>query len=220
MYLGGSVPSGVAEGGWTKNKGLTCGLGPCSYWSHPSDLNRGPADYKTEDIFDIQGLRYTSYDSSLRIYNVQKEIEEISKNLSETFNQREGRNGTGIRRGLETRRSWRIHRGTDRAPLFPGSGDPAANVHPAKARTSQTALSCWHEQRPCPGQASAARLQECTPGRSGVGTCGACGSHGGPAGECAVGEGGCGDQSSGVIRWRKSGICTTATWLTMWHGKT
>jgi hypothetical protein len=41
-------------------------------------------DEKTGRVFDIQGLRTTDYDSSLRIDNVQKDISRISASLTET----------------------------------------------------------------------------------------------------------------------------------------
>lgn len=41
-------------------------------------------DRKTEKVFDIQGLRYTEYDESLRIDSVSKDIGRISSAISET----------------------------------------------------------------------------------------------------------------------------------------
>jgi hypothetical protein len=41
-------------------------------------------DKQTDKVFDIQGLRYTEYDSSLRIDSVQKDIDKISKSITET----------------------------------------------------------------------------------------------------------------------------------------
>jgi hypothetical protein len=41
-------------------------------------------DRNTDKVFDIQGLRYTEYDHSLRVDTVQKDIEKISKALTET----------------------------------------------------------------------------------------------------------------------------------------
>lgn len=41
-------------------------------------------DRKTEKVFDIQGLRYTEYDDSLRIDSVNKDISRISAAISET----------------------------------------------------------------------------------------------------------------------------------------
>jgi len=42
-------------------------------------------DNKTDNIFDVQGFRYTLYDSSLRIDNVKKEIEKFSAAITETY---------------------------------------------------------------------------------------------------------------------------------------
>jgi hypothetical protein len=47
-------------------------------------------DFKTEKIFDIQGLRYTEYDHNLRIDMVNKNIEEIAKNILETSKMKAG----------------------------------------------------------------------------------------------------------------------------------
>lgn len=41
-------------------------------------------DYRTEKIFDIQGLRYKEYDQMLRIDNVQKSINEIAESIRRT----------------------------------------------------------------------------------------------------------------------------------------
>lgn len=41
-------------------------------------------DRKTDKVFDIQGLRYTEYDESLRIDSVQKDISKIASALRET----------------------------------------------------------------------------------------------------------------------------------------
>lgn len=41
-------------------------------------------DKKTDKIFDIQGLRYTEYDESLRIDSVNKDIGKITSTISET----------------------------------------------------------------------------------------------------------------------------------------
>lgn len=41
-------------------------------------------DGRTEKVFDIQGLRYTEYDESLRIDSVQKDIARITAAISET----------------------------------------------------------------------------------------------------------------------------------------
>lgn len=41
-------------------------------------------DRRTEKVFDIQGLRYTEYDDSLRIDSVQKDIARISSSIVET----------------------------------------------------------------------------------------------------------------------------------------
>ena len=41
-------------------------------------------DKKTDKVFDIQGLRYTDYDESLRVDSVQKDISKIAKTLKET----------------------------------------------------------------------------------------------------------------------------------------
>lgn len=41
-------------------------------------------DRKTEKIFDIQGLRYTEYDETLRIDSVNKDISKITSAISET----------------------------------------------------------------------------------------------------------------------------------------
>ena len=41
-------------------------------------------DRSTDKVFDIQGLRYTEYDHSLRIDSVQKDIDKISKTINET----------------------------------------------------------------------------------------------------------------------------------------
>lgn len=42
-------------------------------------------DTRTEKIFDIQGLRYTTYHEDLRIDSVQTKVAEIAKGLKETF---------------------------------------------------------------------------------------------------------------------------------------
>lgn len=42
-------------------------------------------DNKTENIFDVQGFRYTLYDSSLRIDNVKNEIQKFSMAINETY---------------------------------------------------------------------------------------------------------------------------------------
>lgn len=47
-------------------------------------------DTKTERIFDIQGLRYTEYDYALRVDLVQKNIEEIAKNVKDTMSPKPG----------------------------------------------------------------------------------------------------------------------------------
>lgn len=41
-------------------------------------------DRRTEKVFDIQGLRYTEYDDSLRIDSVQKDVSKISVAITET----------------------------------------------------------------------------------------------------------------------------------------
>ncbi|NOT16105.1 MAG: hypothetical protein HOP21_11170 [Methylotenera sp.] len=41
-------------------------------------------DRKTDKVFDIQGLRYTEYDESLRIDSVQKDVSKISSSIKET----------------------------------------------------------------------------------------------------------------------------------------
>ncbi|MBL0077444.1 MAG: hypothetical protein IPP41_16575 [Rhodocyclaceae bacterium] len=41
-------------------------------------------DRRTEKVFDIQGLRYTEYDESLRIDSVQKDIARIASAVTET----------------------------------------------------------------------------------------------------------------------------------------
>jgi|GEM_PF-1568714 len=41
-------------------------------------------DRKTDKVFDIQGLRYTEYDESLRIDSVQKDVSKISASIKET----------------------------------------------------------------------------------------------------------------------------------------
>lgn len=41
-------------------------------------------DKITDKVFDIQGLRHTEYDGSLRVDSVQKDIDKISKALNET----------------------------------------------------------------------------------------------------------------------------------------
>lgn len=41
-------------------------------------------DRRTEKVFDIQGLRYTEYDDSLRIDSVQKDVSRITTAISET----------------------------------------------------------------------------------------------------------------------------------------
>lgn len=41
-------------------------------------------DRRTEKVFDIQGLRYTEYDDSLRIDSVEKDIAKISSTITET----------------------------------------------------------------------------------------------------------------------------------------
>jgi hypothetical protein len=41
-------------------------------------------DTRTDRVFDIQGLRYTEYDSSLRIDGVQKDIKKITEAIKET----------------------------------------------------------------------------------------------------------------------------------------
>lgn len=43
-------------------------------------------DRRTEKVFDIQGLRYTEYDDSLRIDSVQKDVSRITAAISETAN--------------------------------------------------------------------------------------------------------------------------------------
>jgi hypothetical protein len=43
-------------------------------------------DNKTEKVFDIQGLRYTEYDSTLRVDIVKNDINRISKALTDTSN--------------------------------------------------------------------------------------------------------------------------------------
>lgn len=48
-------------------------------------------DRRTEKVFDIQGLRYTEYDDSLRIDSVQKDISKISAAITETA--KPGENG-------------------------------------------------------------------------------------------------------------------------------
>ena len=45
-------------------------------------------DNKTENIFDVQGFRYTQYDSSLRIDHVKNEINKFSSALKETYQAR------------------------------------------------------------------------------------------------------------------------------------
>lgn len=47
-------------------------------------------DRKTEKIFDIQGLRYTEYDESLRIDSVQKDIAKITAAIQETTSSSDG----------------------------------------------------------------------------------------------------------------------------------
>lgn len=42
-------------------------------------------DNKTDNIFDVQGFRYSPYDQALRIDNVNNEISKISNALKETF---------------------------------------------------------------------------------------------------------------------------------------
>lgn len=41
-------------------------------------------DRQTDKVFDIQGLRYTDYDETLRIDSVQKDINRITKSINET----------------------------------------------------------------------------------------------------------------------------------------
>lgn len=41
-------------------------------------------DHKTDKIFDIQGLRYTEYDGSLRVDSVNRDVVKITKALTET----------------------------------------------------------------------------------------------------------------------------------------
>lgn len=43
-------------------------------------------DRRTEKVFDIQGLRYTEYDDTLRIDSVQKDIAKIAEAIKETLN--------------------------------------------------------------------------------------------------------------------------------------
>lgn len=43
-------------------------------------------DNKTDNIFDVQGFRYSPYDQALRIDNVNNETNKISNALKETFN--------------------------------------------------------------------------------------------------------------------------------------
>jgi len=43
-------------------------------------------DIKTDKIFDIQGLRYTEYNQTLRIDSVEQQISEIEKSINETVN--------------------------------------------------------------------------------------------------------------------------------------
>ncbi len=46
-------------------------------------------DKITEKVFDIQGLRYSEYDQSLRIDTVHKDIEKISLSIQETYDDKE-----------------------------------------------------------------------------------------------------------------------------------
>lgn len=47
-------------------------------------------DRKTDKVFDIQGLRYTEYDESLRIDSVQKDVSKIASSIKETAASKDG----------------------------------------------------------------------------------------------------------------------------------
>lgn len=46
-------------------------------------------DTKTEKIFDVQGLRYTEYDGTLRVDTVQKDIIKIKESLEKTYSDKD-----------------------------------------------------------------------------------------------------------------------------------
>lgn len=64
-----------------KNPNVMYELGLRHAFDKPVVLVR---DKVTDKVFDIQGLRYTEYDSSLRVDSVQKDIDRIAKAIQET----------------------------------------------------------------------------------------------------------------------------------------
>lgn len=64
-----------------KNANVMYELGIRHAFNKPVTLIK---DRKTEKVFDIQGLRYTEYDESLRIDSVQKDISKITAAILET----------------------------------------------------------------------------------------------------------------------------------------
>lgn len=67
-----------------RNPNVMYELGIRQAFNLPAALIR---DRRTDKVFDIQGLRYTEYDESLRVDSVQKDIAKISKAIKETADQ-------------------------------------------------------------------------------------------------------------------------------------
>lgn len=64
-----------------RNPNVLYELGIRQAFSLPAVLIK---DFKTNKIFDIQGLRYIEYNQGLRIDSVEKEIDDIAKSIQET----------------------------------------------------------------------------------------------------------------------------------------
>lgn len=83
-----------------RNPNVMYELGIRHAFNRPVALIR---DTRTDKVFDIQGLRYTEYDSSLRIDTVQKDTARISAAIRETANaQTDGFNSVVQLAGLKT----------------------------------------------------------------------------------------------------------------------